>query len=113
MGVVAVDQPNPYVHINEHGVYRVGDSRVMFDSVLAGFDRGDSPEWIRQQYRSLSLEQVYGSIAYYLGHREEIDAYLKRQEAVWDEFRKRCDEHPAPVVERLRALQRAKVGDQR
>src|SRR5437016_4605190 len=72
--------PNPYIRIDEHGVYRVGNTRVMLDSVVAGFLDSESPEFIRQQYPSLTLEQVYGSIAYYLGHREEIDAYLRRQD---------------------------------
>lgn len=26
----------------------------------------------------LSLEQVYGAITYYLGHRGEVDAYLQQ-----------------------------------
>jgi len=107
-----VDQPKSYVRIDEHGVYRVGNTRVMFDSVLAGFHNGDSPETIRQDYPSLTLEQVYGSIAYYLGHREEIDAYLRRQEEVWAAFRKQCDEQPNPVRDRLRKLREAKASGQ-
>ena len=104
--------PNPYIRIDEHGVYRVGDTRVMLDSVVAGFHASESPEFIRQQYPSLTLEQVYGSIAYYLGHREEIDAYLRRQDEVWAAFRKQCDEDRNPVIERLRKLQQAKASGQ-
>jgi uncharacterized protein (DUF433 family) len=110
--MIAMDQPKTYVRMDEHGVYRVANTRVMYDSVLAGFHRGDSPETIRQQYPSLSLEEIYGSITYYLANRAEVDAYLQRQEAVWEEFRKRCDANPSPVVERLRALRRAAVGEQ-
>jgi len=95
--------------IDEHGVYRVSNKRVMLDSVLAGFLDGDSPETIRQNYSNLTLEEVYGSIAYYLGHREECDAYLKRQEEVWEKFRKESDANPIPVVERLRALKKAQT----
>ena len=29
----------------------------------------------------LTLEQVYGAIAFYLAHREEIDQYLEHQRA--------------------------------
>jgi uncharacterized protein (DUF433 family) len=59
----------PYVRLDESGVYRVGGTRVMFDSVLAAFQQGHSPETIRQQYPALTLEAVYGSIACYLAHR--------------------------------------------
>jgi uncharacterized protein (DUF433 family) len=101
-----MSQEMVYVRIDEMGVYRVGKTRVMLDSVVAAFHRGHSPETIRQQYPALTLEEVYGSIAYYLAHRAEVDAYLLRQEAVWDQWRARSEQQPGPVVERLRALRR-------
>ncbi len=58
-----------YVRIDENGVYRVGTTRVMLDSVVAAFHQGHSAETIKQQYPALTLEEVYGSIAYYLAHR--------------------------------------------
>ena len=102
-------QQGDYVRVDEHGVMRVSNSRVMLDSVVAAFQEGDSPEAIRAQYPALSLEQVYGAILYYLSHRQEVDDYLKRQEAVWQEWRAKSEEAPSPVVERLRALRREGV----
>ncbi len=93
-----------YVRVDENGVYRVGQTRVMLDSVVAAFHQGHSPETIRQQYPALTLEEVYGSIAYYLAHQEEVSAYLKRQDAVWEEWHTRSEPEPNPVVERLRAI---------
>jgi uncharacterized protein (DUF433 family) len=89
---------------DEQGVYRVGQTRVMLDSVVAAFHQGHSPETIRQQYPALSLEEVYGSIAYYLAHQEEVNAYLKRQDAVWEHWRARSERTPNPAVERLRSF---------
>jgi uncharacterized protein (DUF433 family) len=103
-----VENP-PYVRLDENGVLRVGAGRVMLDSVVAAFQQGHSPETIRQQYPALSLEEVYGSIAYYLGHLDEVNAYLGRQDAVWKEWQARTEQRPSPVVERLRALRRAGV----
>jgi len=102
-----VPESKSYVRIDEHGVYRVGSTGVMLDSVLAGFQDGDSPETIKQNYPALSLEDVYGSIAYYLGNREEVEAYLKRQDALWDSLRKESEANPSPIMERLRSLIRA------
>lgn len=96
-----------YLRMDEHGVLRVGASRVMLDSIVAAFQQGHSPETIQQEYPALSLEDVYGSIAYYLGHAEEVHAYLQRQDAVWKEWQARCEAQRSPVVERLRALHRA------
>ena len=107
-----MSEPKVYVRVDEHGVMRVADTRVMLDSVVAGFEQGHSPETIRQQYPSLSLEEVYGAIAYYLANLKEVDEYLKRQDAVWAESRHQSEEQPAPVVERLRVQSmRRRVAD--
>jgi uncharacterized protein (DUF433 family) len=108
-GKVAMGQEKSYVRVDKGGVYRVGASRVMLDSVVAAFRQGHSPETIKQQYPALSLEEVYGSIAYYLAHVGEVDAYLRRQDAVWEQWRARSEEQPSAVAERLRALRKAGV----
>ena len=93
-----------YVRTDEHGVIRVADTHVMLDSVLAAFEKGHSPETIRSQFPSLSLEQVDGAVTYYLSHREEVEAYLRRQDAVWAEWRAKSQQDSNPLVQRLRAL---------
>jgi len=92
-----------YVRVDEHGVMRVGSTRVMLDSVVAAFEEGHSPETIREQYPSLSLEEVYGAITYYLSHTEEVKEYLKRQEALWEKLRSESLARRDPLIERLRA----------
>jgi uncharacterized protein (DUF433 family) len=101
-----MSEEKSYVRLDEKGVLRVGAGRVMLDSVVAAFDEGHSPETIRQQYPALSLEEVYGSLAYYLAHVPEVTDYLRRQGAVWNEWQARSEQRPSPVVERLRALRR-------
>lgn len=102
-----------YVRTDEHGVLRVGQTRVMLDGVVVGYWEGDSPESIRQQYPSLSLEDVYGAMAYYLANREEVDAYLERQEKLWQELRAEQDRNPSPLVQRLRALRAASAQEKK
>ena len=85
---------------------RVAESRVMLDSVIAGFQQGLSAETIQQQYPALRLEDVYGAIAYYLGHRDEVEKYLERQQQLWDQERRTSDDQSGAVVQRLRALRR-------
>ena len=96
-----------YVRVDEHGVLRVGDSRVMLDSILAGFEQGHSAETIQQQYPAVSLEEVYGTIAWCLAHSDEVARYRKRQDAVWAHWQTEATKSPSPVVQRLRALQKA------
>jgi len=101
---------NGYVRQDDHGVFRVGPTRVSLDSVVVAFRDGASAESIQDQFPTLTLEQVYGAVAYYLGHMDEIDKYLKHQDEVWEYWRKRSEENPAPVIARLRALRKAQAG---
>ena len=64
-----------YVEQRE-GVYTVSGTRVSLDSIVYGFLSGQSAESIAQAFPVLSLEQVYGAIAFYLAHRDELDRYL-------------------------------------
>ncbi len=66
---------------DEHGRLRVGSTRVLLDLVIYAYWRGATPESIIQSYPSLSLDDVYLAIGYYLRHRAEIDTYLHQQEA--------------------------------
>lgn len=102
-------QAKSYVHTDDHGVMRVGATRVMLDSIVAGFQQGHSPETIQQQYPAVSLEEVYGTIAWYLAHAEEAEQYLARQAAVWEHEREKAARRPSPVVQRLRALREQKA----
>ena len=56
--------------------YWVAGTRISLDSIVYAFQRGLSPESIVQSFPLLTLEQVYGAIAFYLANQTEIDAYL-------------------------------------
>lgn len=95
-----------YVRTDEHGVMRVADSRVMLDSVVAAYHQGHSAETIQQQFPALTLESVYGAIAYYLGHRQDVDAYLTKQGEVWRRSHEEWNARSATLIQRLRDEQR-------
>ncbi|MCH8124759.1 DUF433 domain-containing protein [candidate division KSB1 bacterium] len=73
----------PYIEKRKEGYWIVG-SRVSLDSVVYAFLEGQSAESIAQAFPVLSLEQVYGAIAYYLANKKNIDAYLKNQRADYE-----------------------------
>ena len=56
--------------------------------MVYGFLDGESAETIQDNFDSLTLEQVYGAIAFYLGRRAEIDEYLKAGEAEFEAARR-------------------------
>jgi uncharacterized protein (DUF433 family) len=85
---------NEYVEQRAGGYYVLG-SRVSLDSVVYAFLRGESPEGIVDSFPALSLEQVFGAIAFYLGNRESIDDYLQDGRAEFARMRAEARrEHP-------------------
>lgn len=69
------------------GFYRVAGTRMSLDSIVYAFRSGQSVESIAQSFPVLTLEQVHGSIAFYLRHREEVDRYLEAQERAYEAAR--------------------------
>lgn len=68
------------LRVDETGAVRVADTRVTLDLVVARFDEGASAEEIVHSYDTLRLEDVYAVLAYYLAHKGEVLAYLRRRE---------------------------------
>ena len=75
---------------NVEGAYRVAGSRVSLDSIVYAFLRGESPDVIAESFPALTLEQVYGAIAFYLAHRDAIDAYLRAGQANFERLREQA-----------------------
>ncbi len=94
------------LNTDQYGSLRVGDTRVTLDTVVYAFQDGATAEEIAQQYPSLSLPDVYGAIAYYLRHRQEIEAYLVRREVRAVELRAVHETRYNPIGIRERLLAR-------
>ena len=104
--VASVMKPSPYVEERGGGWYLTG-SRVSVDSIIYSFRDGLSPETIsRECFPTLTLEQVYGAITFYLANRAELDAYLEQAEAEGEAWRaaQRASE-PEFVAKMARARQ--------
>lgn len=67
---------NEYVEKRDDGLW-IRASRVSLDSLVYAFRDGLAPETIVKDFPALSLEQVYGAIAYYLAHQEAVDEHLE------------------------------------
>ena len=99
----------PPLRIDEGGVVRVGKSRVSLDLVIEQYENGMSPEDMVRAYDALLLAEVHAVIAYYLGHREEVQAYLKRRAEEAEVLRAKIEaERPRVSPEELIARRGAK-----
>lgn len=76
-----------YVERRDEG-YWIANSRVSLDTIVYAFLDGQSPESIAQSLPVLTLEQVYGAIAFYLAHQPEIETYLEKAKADFETKRK-------------------------
>jgi uncharacterized protein (DUF433 family) len=88
-----------YIEQRNGGFY-VRNSRVPLDVIVYRYKDGASVEDIRDSFPVLTLEEIHGALAFYLGHVAEVEASLEEYERLAEEFRKA---HPAPpeLKERL------------
>jgi uncharacterized protein (DUF433 family) len=86
---------------------RLKGTRVGIETILYDFiHRARTPDEIARSYPSLTLEQVYATILYYLHKKEEVTAYLN----AWFEWSERMRKEQAqdPTIVRLREAYRAR-----
>lgn len=76
----------------------IGLEQVLFDYLA-----GKNPEEIIERLSSLSLEQIYAAITYYLHNQTELDIYLDNLENWQQQRYHKYQANPLPIVQRLRA----------
>jgi len=95
---------NNYVEEQENG-YQIRGTRVSLDSVVYRFLEGLSPETIQSDcFPTLTLEQVYGAISYYLANRVQVDGYLQQADKDYENFRQRVRAEYPEAHRRLDAI---------
>ena len=95
-----------YVEQHDQG-YWVAGTRVSLDSVVIAFLDGLSPETIVAEcFPALTLEQVFGAIAYYLANRVEIDTYLQSSKAEFEALRQTMREADPQFYQKLAEARR-------
>ena len=95
-----------YVSVVDN-VYRIAGTRVSLDSIVYDYLSGLSPETITDNFDSLSLEQVYGAITFYLSHREEVDRHLMSNKAKFDALREKARTSHPLLYRKLEEMQEA------
>jgi uncharacterized protein (DUF433 family) len=94
----------PPLHQDVSGALRVGSSRVLVELVIRAFQDGATPEAIAQRYPTATLADIYAVIAYYLRHREELEAYLAEREQRAQDVRQRIERHQGDLTDLRRRI---------
>lgn len=79
--------------INETCI-RIQGTRVNIEYVLWDYEKGVSPEEICQSYHTLTLEQVYATILYYLANQATVQHYLAEVRRRHQEAEEEWDRNP-------------------
>ena len=84
---------------------RIKGHRIGIDNVIDYYLQGCNPEEIQDHFPTLSLEQIYATITYYLHKKKEIDEYRSRLNS-WREkrYQESLTRESAAIVQRMRAL---------
>ena len=81
---------------------RIKGTRIGVESILYAYlHRGQTAESIAASFHTVSLEQVYATILFYLRNREQLDDYLADWLAFARDSRAAQEQAPPPVVRRL------------
>lgn len=88
---------------------RLKGSRIGIETILYEYIyRARTPEEIANIYTSLTLEQVYATILYYLHNKEAVSKYI----ADWLEWGRKMREeqrrNPSPAIQRLMKIKAAR-----
>ena len=93
---------------------RIKGTRIGIETVLDEYiHEGKTAEAIAERFHTVTLEQVYATILYYLQNREKVGAYLEDYLEYCRKAREEYEKNPPPVVVRLRKIlaERQKTSD--
>jgi uncharacterized protein (DUF433 family) len=92
---------------------RVKGHRIGLEHIVERFNDGYSAEMIVHELPSLSLEQAYAAITYYLHNKPQVDEYMAVIDRYVEEQVRLQEANPSPASVRIRKLieeQRRKRG---
>jgi uncharacterized protein (DUF433 family) len=109
---LTLNSERPPLRVDEGGAVRVGKSRVSLDLVIEQYEHGMTPEEMVRAYDTLVLADIHSVIAYYLRHRDEVRAYLKRRAEEAEALQAKIEsERPRVAAEELLARRSAREKD--
>ncbi|HKI34097.1 MAG TPA: DUF433 domain-containing protein [Gemmataceae bacterium] len=63
---------------------RIKGHRIAIENVIDYFNQGMQPREICEKLPTLTLEEVYATVTYYLHNKEKVDAYNEEGEKIAD-----------------------------
>lgn len=102
-------EPVP-IQMDGSGTYRIAETRVTLDSVLAAYQSGATAEAIADRFPSIGLADVYAVISWYLHHMDQAHEYLRTRHTEAEQLRQQVEQRFPAEGLRQRLLGRQKNG---
>jgi len=107
-------QLEDYFNFLEPNDIRLKGSRIGIETILYEYIyRARTAEEIAQIYTSLSLEQIYATILYYLHNEESVRQYIEEGLEWGQKMREEQRKNPSTVVKKLMQLKAEKVAQRK
>ena len=84
-----------------NGSFYLIDSRVPLAIIVHDFQSGDTPEAIQSNFSTLTLEQVYGAITFYLANKEEVEKDMAERRRIEEQVIKEQPPLPPELQQKL------------
>lgn len=84
------------LRMDEGGVIRIGQTRVIFSTVINWYKLGHTVEDLHESYPTIPLSDLHAVIAYYLANQDVVDAYLEQEEREAEEVRAKIEASYTP-----------------
>ncbi|NEP58991.1 MAG: DUF433 domain-containing protein [Symploca sp. SIO2G7] len=99
------DPLEKYFHFYRPDDIRLKGTRVGIEHILKEYiHNGKSPEEIDSHFSTVSLEQIYATILYYLRNQEAVGKYFHQWLDYCRQAQEEHDQNPPPAVLRLLKL---------
>ena len=99
---------NDYFEFLDTDDIRIKGTRVGIETILEDYLNAASPEEIAVRYPTVTLEQVYATVTYYLRNKRSVDHYLERWRNYVEQSWQIQQHHPSPAIRRLQVIKRQK-----
>lgn len=80
--------------------HRVGIESVLYEYIF----NEKTAETIAQDFPTLTLEQIYATVLYYLHNKAQVDQYMTEWLEHGREMREEQSRNPAPIMLKLRQI---------
>ena len=74
-----------YFDFNSEIDIRIKGHRIAIQHVLNKYRQGKGVDELHHRFPTLSMEEIYATILYYLANKEEVEVYLEREKLMDEE----------------------------